>query len=244
MPTISDSAIVLKRLDFSETSQIVVLFTREHGKIRAICKGVKRGTKTRFAVGIDLLDVGRVVLSSRHERSSSLANLTEWKQLRSLTGLREKIFRLYAAEYAAEITAQLTEDWDPHAELFEALLNTLIDLSDASEPLRLTTRCQLALLRSIGSMPRFDSCVLCGRSEDLTFFSSLEGGLICRHCEPGQVEKREVSRATIAVVRGDASNAPFLGAFGVLNYHIAHLMGKEPLLASKLVSPEKRRVVD
>ena len=39
------------------------------------------------------LEVGDLVISSRHERSATLASLTEWKQTRSLSGLREKLSR-------------------------------------------------------------------------------------------------------------------------------------------------------
>ena len=55
MPLVKDEAIVLRRLDSSESSQVLVFFTREHGPQRLIAKGIKRGTKQRFATGIDLL---------------------------------------------------------------------------------------------------------------------------------------------------------------------------------------------
>ena len=69
MPLIRDTAVVLGRLDYSETSQVIVLLTREHGKVRAIAKGIKRGTKQRFAAGIDLLEIGSVVLTSKQART-------------------------------------------------------------------------------------------------------------------------------------------------------------------------------
>lgn len=250
MAAIRDDAVVLSRLDYSETSQVIVLLTRDHGKVRAIAKGIRRGTKTRFAAGIDLLDVGQVVLSSRQERTANLATLTEWKQTLSLSGLREKLARIQGAEYVAEITRCLTEDWDPHVELYNAFISTLVSLSEAADPLLPVVAYQLRLLESIGSIPRFDACVLCGRETDLHHFSSLEGGMICRHCEPGQVEKWELSSSTLRVLRvyrggrpGSASGSPS-GAFGVLNYHIAHLMGREPLLAARLLPAARRRIVE
>jgi len=201
MLSVSDRAIVLTRLDYSETSQIVVFMTRDHGKIRAIAKGIKRGTKTRFVTGTDLLDVGEIVVVTREERSAVLATLTEWKHTRSLLGLREKLTRIHAGQYCAEITAALTEDWDPHAELFDALFGALVELADADEVIGAVVRYQAALLESIGSMPRFDGCIGCGRADEITHFSSHEGGVICRHCEPGRIEKRGLSRATLDVLR-------------------------------------------
>lgn len=250
MPLIRDAAIVLGRLDYSETSQILVLFTREHGKVRAIAKGARRGTKTRFAPGIDLLEIGTVIFSVRHERAEGLATLTDWKQTQSLSGLRERLDRINAAQYAAEITARLTEDWDPHADLFDQLLDTMNRLADSNEVLELIVHFQLGLLDKIGSLPRFDACVVCDREADLTHFSSFEGGLICRNCEVGRVEKWEIAPATIELVNrlSDLSselisplpeNAPL--AFAVLNYHISHLMGMEPRLAESLVPAVRRR---
>lgn len=241
MPAIRDDAVVLSRRDYSETSEVIVLLTRDHGKVRAIAKGIRRGTKTRFAAGIDLLEVGQVVLSSRQERTANLATLTEWKQTLSLSGLREKLVRIQGAEYVAEITGHLTEDWDPHVELYDAFISTLVSLSDAADPLGPVVAYQIRLLESIGSIPRFDTCVLCGRDTDLTHFSSLEGGMICRSCEPGQIEKWELSSSTLRALRAHRGGQPepasgsLAGAFGVLNYHIAHLMGRKPMLAARLL---------
>jgi len=248
MAEIRDDAVVLGRLDYSETSQVLVLFSREHGKVRAIAKGIKRGTKKRFATGIDLLDVGMVVLHVRHERQEGLASLSEWNQTKSLSGLREKLFRLHGAQYVSEITAQLTEDWDPHPELFDALIEALVSLGDAREPLGDTVRYQASLLTSIGAMPRLDACMSCERSDDLLYFSSFEGGLLCKHCEANHVEKRELSPGLIEslrrVVRGESAGENRVAIFSMLNYHISHSMGREPKLAAHLAPRQRQRRID
>lgn len=269
MASLTDSAVVLMRVDYSETSQILVFFTREHGKVRAIGKGLKRGTRTRFAVGLDLLDAGRITFTGRTD-GPALATLTEWKPTRSFSGLRERLDRLQAAEYIAEITGNLTEDRDPHTGLFDMLLKTLEAVSQSVEPLREVVDYQLALLNDIGLLPRLDACVVCGREGELTHFSSHQGGAICRHCEPGRVEKRQVSPVTLRElsdvarrIAGLTENAGQKGgangeeplppakrstrrdaAFALLNYHIGHIMGRDPRLASKLVSPQRQRMVE
>lgn len=239
-----DLAVVLGRLDYSETSQVLVLFTREHGKIRAIAKGIKRGTKTRFAVGIDLLDIGEVMFTSRVEQRERLATITEWKQSLGLSALRDRLARIQAGQYAAEITAGLTVDWDPHAEVFDGLSGTLRGLAEAERVLPAVVRYQALLLEAIGSLPRFDACVRCESASELTHFSSFEGGLICRSCEPGQVEKRATRAATVGTMqtlvgRGGEiealEDAGLKGPFALLNYHLSHLMGREPAMARAVV---------
>jgi DNA repair protein RecO (recombination protein O) len=247
MPTVSDEAIVLMRLDYSETSQVIVLFTRTSGKVRAIAKGIRRSTKTRFATGMDLLDVGHVVFSARGDRSAGLVTVTDWKQTRSLSGLRDKLTRIHAAQYVAEITGHLTEDCDPHPPLFDAVLAVMEDLSEASDPLPPVVVFQRQLLSATGSAPRLDACLLCGRRSDLTHFSSFEGGPICRHCEPAQVEKWPLSPETLRLLQADqvtgASNDTVISTFALLDYHIAHLMGRPSRLASRLVPSARRRTM-
>ena len=227
-----------------------MLLTRGHGKVRGIAKGIRRSTKTRFAVGIDLLDLGHVVLGRRREGAEGLVAVTEWKQTRSLWGLREKLTRIHAAQYAAEITAQLLEDWDAHPGLYEALVEALIELSGADETFWAVVRYQRFLLAAVGSLPRFDACVACGRGDELMYFSSREGGTICRSCGPSRIEKHPLSNETReackAIPSGSAeawsppTDRPLAGAFSLFNYHIAHLMGRQPRLAAKLARPTQR----
>ena len=271
MSLISDKAIVLRRLDYSETSQILALFTREHGQVRVIAKGIKRSTRLRFAVGIDLLELGHVVWSARADRPQNLGILTEWKQVNAFVGLRERLERLHAAQYAAEITAELTTDQDPHPTLFDhlklflgklsagpracpglnsqeqsashsAIRNPNSAIPKSSRALADLCEFQRSLLTEIGLMPQGGDCVGCRsaitpeRAEGV-YFTSHEGGLLCRDCEANYVEKRRVSPGAVRILAGGPIEDPLAGElFALLNYHISHLMHKEPRLA-KFILP-------
>lgn len=239
MPVIKDHAVILRRLDFSENSQVLALFTRDHGKVRAIAKGVKRSTKTRFAPAPDLLDVGSAVLSAKSADRERLAILTEWTSTQPLTGLRDEITRLYAAQYAAALTAELTEDWDPHIELFDALVRALTGLAHGEPPMQCVLRFQRTLLDSVGSMPELDRCVGCQNpvaSDGPVYLSSFDGGLLCRDCEAPRSEKYLLSRPALASMRGavDGPVNPF-GAISAFDYHLTHLMGRRLPLSGMIL---------
>src|SRR5437016_5129272 len=108
MASFKDKGIVLRRLDYSESSQVLAFFTRDHGQRRLIAKGVKRGTRKKFAVGIDLLEQGELVFIQRESSESGLGTLTEWRQTQLFLGLRDSLDRWYAALYMAEITTGMT----------------------------------------------------------------------------------------------------------------------------------------
>ena len=244
---IRDTAITLRRLDYSETSQILAVLTREHGRLRVIAKGIKRGTKKRFAPGIDLLEMGELVIVSLPTGERTLATLSEWKQLRGFTALRDKLERLNAAQYASEITARMTEEADPHPELFDGLVNLLEGLCSDVPPLNLVVDFQCLLLKQAGLLPDMAVCASCGRSvrrDQSLYFSSGAGGLLCTDCEPAIVEKRRITAPAFeGLAGGQRSPEAVVRAFDVLDYHITQILGARLLTASGVVPERVRRVL-
>ena len=52
MPLYRDEAIVLRTHKLGEADRIVTLLTRQHGKVRAVAKGVRR-TTSRFGARLE-----------------------------------------------------------------------------------------------------------------------------------------------------------------------------------------------
>src|SRR5690606_12887091 len=109
----------------------------------------------------DLLEYGELVFTVRSGGNSTLGLLTEWRQVNLFLALRGRLQHLYAAQYAAEVTAGMVEEADPHPALFDALVRFLEDLSAGSEPLPLLAGYQTVLLREVGLWPDLTRCVLC-----------------------------------------------------------------------------------
>jgi DNA repair protein RecO (recombination protein O) len=201
MPPVIDQAVVLRRSDYSESSQIVTLFTAATGLLRLIGKGLRRGTKARFAVGLDLLELGEAAYLPPHGEAG-LGILTEWVQRDSFPGLRRALLPLYGGLYAVELTGALTQELDPHPQLFVALLRTLRLLADAGpschesraaaaeavarDALSAIVAFQRDLLEAIGYAPDLSACTQCRRSprpDEVVYFSASSGGLVCRDCD-------------------------------------------------------------
>src|SRR5262245_31411575 len=115
-------ALVVRGTDWSETSRITTLFTREYGKIRALAKGGRR-LKSSFDCAFDLLSVCRIVYLRRV--SGGLDLLTEARLEEQFPILRRDLSALYAGYYFAELLAEGTQDYDPHPALFDVALETL-----------------------------------------------------------------------------------------------------------------------
>src|SRR6516164_2174926 len=115
-------ALVLRTTDWSETSRICTLWTREVGKVRALAKGGRR-LKSAFESALDLLTVCSIVLLRK--TSGGLDLLTEAQVVERFGRLTTDLAALYAAYYIGELLADWTEESDPHPTLFEEALATL-----------------------------------------------------------------------------------------------------------------------
>src|SRR5438105_13497142 len=110
------TALVVRTVDWSETSRIATLWSREFGKLRVLAKGGRR-LKSNFESALDLLNVCSIVLLRKS--SGSLDLLTEARVVQRFPHLRSVLTALYAAYYIAELLSDWTEDYDPHPVLFD-----------------------------------------------------------------------------------------------------------------------------
>ena len=111
MSSEKSDAIVIRQVDFSETSKVVTLFTRDMGKISAMAKGARR-LKGPFDAALDLLAVCRIVFLRKS--ASSLDLLTEAQLIKRFRPNDRDLTRHYGGYYVAELLDSLTEAGDPH----------------------------------------------------------------------------------------------------------------------------------
>lgn len=205
MPLARDRCICLRKLDYSETSQILLLFGRDHGLLRIIAKGAHRRTKagaSKFDGGLDLLDIGEAVFI--FDAAKELNILTEWGLREGHLELRDSLRAVYLAQYAAELIALLFQEHDAHPALFDRLVETIPELATPrAEEAFLAF--ELDLLRESGYLPELGHCGECGASAgdgDEAYFSPGRGGIVCRNCEGAVPDRLSLDARLLRLVQG------------------------------------------
>src|SRR5262249_56188600 len=103
-------ALVLRTTDWSETSRIATLWTREFGKVRGLAKGGRR-LKSAFENALDLLTVCSIVFLRKSPGTLDL--LTEAQVVQRFPRLRDDLAALYAAYYVAAFLPHWTSHYHP-----------------------------------------------------------------------------------------------------------------------------------
>jgi DNA repair protein RecO (recombination protein O) len=241
-------ALVLRTTDWSETSRIATLWTREFGKVRVLAKGGRR-LKSNFESALDLLTLCSIVFLRKS--SGGLDLLTEAQVVERFPRLRTDLPALYAGYYVAELLSDWTEDFDPHPALFDeahAALQAFGKEGVATGP-RLA-RFELVLLQELGYRPALTTCAACGEplaetAEGLVFSPSA-GGVLCRSCRSSHRDARTLSVAGWrALLAWSDSGEAWQGKWDptvraevrqVLSQYVTYLMGRQPRLLPYLGS--------
>lgn len=184
MAPVRTEAIVLRTFDWSETSLIAWVYTRQRGRLHLLAKGARR-PRSAFEGALEPLVRGELVSYQRKGKAGDgLEIVKEFDPLDRHTGLRRDLARLYRGLYVGELLLQLSERELVSEETFDAASTALAalcqeELGQLDRPL---FRCELRLLRAAGISPRLDACARCGGAlpgEGPLGFSPEAGGVLC-----------------------------------------------------------------
>ena len=147
MSTETVSAILLRRIRFSETSLILTWFGLETGKIKAIAKGALR-QGSAFAGKIDLFF--RCDLTISRSRKSEIHTLRELVVVEPFLNIRTNYLSTLTASYFTELVEEATELEHPEPEIYDLLRRGLNYIERERPTLRAIVFFEAELAKSLG----------------------------------------------------------------------------------------------
>ncbi|HXY31699.1 MAG TPA: DNA repair protein RecO [Gemmatimonadaceae bacterium] len=181
---LSTDAIVLHVFDYSETSRIVRLATRDAGVQSALARGARR-PRSKFGSALDLFAHGVAELHLKEGRDLQTLSAFEVTDARAPLGL--ELERFASASALAELVLRFGAAEDAQPGLFDALAGALDAVSAASA--RQATEAGLAgawrLVSELGFAPALSHCSSCHTpvptGAELSF-NHAAGGVLCASC--------------------------------------------------------------
>lgn len=199
MAALSAEGIILRKYFLRETSYILVVFTKEFGKIRGVLKGA-RDPYPQFAGNFELFTRCRLLFYKKKAKRMDL--ITRCEALDFFLPVRKDIERLAYANYFVELVDMVASDHDVNKGLYMVLLEGLRLLATKSSPKRAGRIFELKALDAIGVGPGLERCCKCSSSDAKGVrFSIKNGGIICRSCAKKDDMCYEVSPGTLNFMR-------------------------------------------
>jgi DNA repair protein RecO (recombination protein O) len=197
-----DTGVVLRTYKLGEADRIVVILTAEHGKIRAVAKGVRK-TKSRFGGRLEPLSHVSLLL---YQGRGELDIVSQAERVDSIAPLLADLDRLTQGLAVTEVVDQMAMDREPAPHLYRMLVGVLRTLENSPSPL-VVPAFFWKLLAAEGTGPELDQCVRCGEETGLVAFDMEEGGVLCRSCRRGVAISADALRITRMVLGGRLNEA-------------------------------------
>lgn len=187
MGLLKTEALILRTFDYSETSQIVWFFTRNHGRLHAIAKGSRR-SRSEFEGALEPFVHCEIEFYRKEKRDLDILGSIELKDIR--LPLRQSIERITYASYMVELLCETIQVDDPNPDFFDSTLRAMKRLGQG--PLEDLAKVCFAFegqfLMALGLYPMLDSCLECEKPIKLKSipFSPQKGGVLCQEHGPDQ----------------------------------------------------------
>jgi DNA repair protein RecO (recombination protein O) len=196
-----DRGVVLRTIRLGEADRIATILSLEHGKVRAVAKGVR---KVKSRLGARTEPLTHVDFLAWRGRELDVVNQVEVIDVFPL--IRGDLARFDAAVTMAEIIDQSTVDHQQSPDLYRLLVGALRSLEETGSLLVLAAFClKLLAIEGVGVVA--DRCAACGSDAPLVAFDAAQGGFLCGRCRRGQAVSAEVVGLARTITCGGLAGA-------------------------------------
>jgi DNA repair protein RecO (recombination protein O) len=179
---LKDDAVVLRTYKSGESDRVCVLWTRHHGKLRVLAKGVRK-TSSRMGGSLEpMVHVNVDLVQGRGD----LWITKHVTHLGRMTNLRGDYARITAGLAVVEVVDAMPAEDIADEGIFDMLVRVLATLDNPDYyPDLVAASFFVKLLAYDGSEPVVDACVNCESPGPLVAFNAEVGGTLCASCRSG-----------------------------------------------------------
>jgi DNA repair protein RecO (recombination protein O) len=222
MPLYRDEAVVLRVHKLGEADRIVTLFTRRHGRVRAVGKGVRR-TSSKFGARlepgshIDVQFYSRLAPEQRNMGAHRGLDIVQQTDSIGAYGaqLATDYSRWTTVSAICETAERLTEEGEPSLRLFLLVVGALKALVAREHDPGLVLDAFFVRAAALsGWEPALHECAKCSAPGPHAAFNVPAGGAVCGVCRPpGSARPQPETFALMAaLLAGDWTVADVAGA--------------------------------
>ena len=166
--------IILNETNYSETSKILNILTKEYGYISVISKGCRNLKSKLLGISMKLVYANFSITY----KENGISTLLEGNVINSLKYIMNDFQKINFANYLLDLTKSVLKE-NNTASLFPILRDSLLKINDGYDVELITNIFEIKMLEYLGVKPDFSEC-LCGSKEVVTF--DILKGATCKDC--------------------------------------------------------------
>lgn len=184
--------IIVKEVDYGESSKILTVLTKEYGIISVISKGCKNLKSSLRSVST-ILTYGVFQI---YYKENKLSTLSDVDVINNFKNIKKDIYKLSAVSYLMDLSIQVSKESINN--VYDILINSILKIEQGFDFNVIINIVELKLLENLGVLPILDSCAICGNKTSIITISGNSGGYICKDCRTNEII---VSDKTIKLIR-------------------------------------------
>ena len=174
---LTTQALVLRVTDYNDSDALITLLTREHGKLTAKARGLRR-KRSPLVAPCQLLAYGSFTLFEY----KGMYTINEANTIELFRALRDDLTRLALGTYFAQVADTVAREELEDPELLSLVLNCLYGLSGLGLPEeKVKAVFELRCACIAGYTPELYGCHVCG-SQSPCLLDLSGGALLCGDC--------------------------------------------------------------
>ncbi len=201
MKIIKIEGIVVGEQNYSESSKILRIFTKDLGIISVLSKGCKK-TKSNLREGSNKLILANFDISYKDNGLSTLIGVDIIDIYKNIIldyhDLEKKMYAFTIIDLTVQVLGQKQIDENEVKDIYDILKSTLSKINDGLSPKVLLDIVMLKYLKFLGVLPNIDSCSICGGNFEIISLDSKSFGFVCREC---YTNEKITSQAALKLIR-------------------------------------------
>ena len=193
MKTKKVEGIILNETNYSESSKILTIYTKDLGIISVISKGCKK-LKSPLRTVSNRLGYCDFIISYKEDGLSTLISADIKDNFKNIL---LDITNISYSSYILDLTYQVAKQ-NEDTDIYDILIETLKKINEGFDPEVLTLIIETKYLSYLGIDINVDGCSICGSNKDIITLNVDKGGYICKDCYENEPI---VSDKTIKILR-------------------------------------------
>lgn len=185
MKIIKTEGIVISEQNYSESSKILKIFTKDYGLISVLSKGCRK-LKSNLKEASTNLIYANFDISYKTDGLSTLIGADIIKIFKNIImnyhDLAKKMYAFIIVDLTSQVINQKQIEEEEVKEIYEILISSITKIDEGVNPSAILDIVMLKYLKFLGVLPSLDACSSCGSKNNIITIDARSFGFICSDC--------------------------------------------------------------